>query len=77
MKWFTKSIKEEIRQDIILIHDNGHDVTLDGVTKKNWEFIKSRLGHNVIYSQENICVNLSRFSIAQIKNKIKGENHGQ
>jgi len=73
----TKNIQEDIKYDVLLYHDNGHDVTLNNVDEKSLKFIRNNLGNNVIYSQKNISVNLSKFSIAQVDSKdIRENKHG-
>ena len=81
--FFTKqkSRAEPTFYNVVLHHDNGHELTLQNVSSESVGFIRENLGRDILYSQKDIVVNLSKFSIAQMdnnkpntaKNKIKGE----
>ena len=70
----TKPIRlEHTRSTITLLHDTGHEVIISNITEKNLEFIRENIGRDVIYAQDDVYINLNKFSYATIKNKGKEE----
>jgi len=70
LSWlFSKQMIQEKQYNVVLYHDQGHDITLEEMTEKNLKFIRNNLGKDIIYMQGNTFVNLNKFSIGVISLK--------
>lgn len=76
--WNRQKLRLELsRYKVTLLHDTGHQVIISNISEKNLIFIRQNIGKDVIYAQDDVYINLNKFSYASVvKTNNKGENDG-